>query len=98
ERGVGLEEEYGGIGIVGYGEGYFGRAEDEEVIGWIGEGGGDLLFVGRGAENQERWIDKQKDGLEVGVRMGVGGSFDVIWGKTKRGPIVFEKLRVEWFY
>ncbi|MNI90232.1 putative N-acetylmannosaminyltransferase [compost metagenome] len=30
--------------------------------------------------------------------MGVGGSFDVISGKTKRAPKLFQKLRLEWFY
>jgi N-acetylglucosaminyldiphosphoundecaprenol N-acetyl-beta-D-mannosaminyltransferase len=30
--------------------------------------------------------------------MGVGGSFDVISGKTKRAPVWMQKLGLEWFY
>ncbi|MNV40999.1 putative N-acetylmannosaminyltransferase [compost metagenome] len=30
--------------------------------------------------------------------MGVGGSFDVISGKSKRAPIAFQKMRIEWLY
>jgi len=30
--------------------------------------------------------------------MGVGGSFDVISGKTKRAPVFMQKLGLEWFY
>lgn len=30
--------------------------------------------------------------------MGVGGSFDVISGKSKRAPVAFQKLRAEWLY
>ncbi|MNN97744.1 putative N-acetylmannosaminyltransferase [compost metagenome] len=30
--------------------------------------------------------------------MGVGGSFDVISGRTKRAPMAFRKLRLEWLY
>jgi N-acetylglucosaminyldiphosphoundecaprenol N-acetyl-beta-D-mannosaminyltransferase len=30
--------------------------------------------------------------------MGVGGSFDVLSGRLKRAPLLFRKLRLEWFY
>lgn len=31
--------------------------------------------------------------------MGVGGSFDVLSGRTKRAPVLFQKkLKLEWFY
>jgi N-acetylglucosaminyldiphosphoundecaprenol N-acetyl-beta-D-mannosaminyltransferase len=30
--------------------------------------------------------------------MGVGGSFDVVAGFTKRAPIWLQKLGLEWFY
>ncbi|MMZ68623.1 putative N-acetylmannosaminyltransferase [compost metagenome] len=30
--------------------------------------------------------------------MGVGGSFDVISGRTKRAPKLFQNLRIEWLY
>jgi N-acetylglucosaminyldiphosphoundecaprenol N-acetyl-beta-D-mannosaminyltransferase len=36
--------------------------------------------------------------LNVPVMMGVGGSFDVIAGRVKRAPKLFQALRLEWFY
>lgn len=93
-----LQKQYPGIVIAGYRDGFFGPAEDDGVIGQIVEAQPDLLFVARGADTQEPWIFKHKSRLGVPVMMGVGGSFDVISGKTKRAPKAFQKLRLEWFY
>jgi N-acetylglucosaminyldiphosphoundecaprenol N-acetyl-beta-D-mannosaminyltransferase len=30
--------------------------------------------------------------------MGVGGSFDIIAGKTKRAPLILQKMGLEWSY
>lgn len=89
---------YPGIKLVGVRDGYFTDAQDAEVIQSIVDAAPDLLFVGRSAANQEPWIGKYKGQLGVPVMMGVGGSFDVLSGKLKRAPIVFQKLRLEWFY
>lgn len=93
-----LQSLYPGIVIVGYRDGFFGAAEDAEVVAAIREAQPDLLFVARGADNQEPWIGQFKHELNVPIMMGVGGSFDIISGKSKRAPIAFQKLRMEWFY
>lgn len=93
-----LKLQYPGVEIVGYRDGYFGSDQDDEVIEQIRQAAPDLLFVARGADNQEPWIAKYKQRLGVPVMMGVGGSFDVISGKTKRAPELFQQLRLEWFY
>ncbi|UJF33253.1 WecB/TagA/CpsF family glycosyltransferase [Paenibacillus hexagrammi] len=89
---------YPGIQLVGVRDGYFNNQQDEEVLREIEQAAPDLLFVGRSAANQEPWIAKYKNRLEIPVMMGVGGSFDVLSGKLKRAPILFQKLRLEWFY
>ncbi|MNE31701.1 putative N-acetylmannosaminyltransferase [compost metagenome] len=93
-----LRKQYSGVEIVGLRDGYFGTDQDDEVIRGIVNAAPDLLFVARGAETQEPWIAKHKEALGVPVMMGVGGSFDVISGRTKRAPKVFQKFRVEWLY
>ncbi|WP_439823156.1 WecB/TagA/CpsF family glycosyltransferase [Paenibacillus borealis] len=93
-----LQTQYPGIVISGYHDGYFGPDDDEKIISGILEAQPDLLFVARGADSQEPWIAKYKSRLNIPVMMGVGGSFDVISGKTKRAPIAFQKLRAEWLY
>ncbi|MFC3342714.1 WecB/TagA/CpsF family glycosyltransferase [Paenibacillus abyssi] len=93
-----LQQQYPLVRIVGYRNGFFGDKEDKEVVQAIREANPDILFVARAADNQEPWIARHKDELGVPVMMGVGGSFDVIAGKLKRAPILFQKLRLEWFY
>ncbi|WP_083484805.1 WecB/TagA/CpsF family glycosyltransferase [Paenibacillus ihumii] len=93
-----LKAQYPGTEIAGYRDGYFGPEQDDEVVEEIRRISPDLLFVARGADTQEPWIAKYKHRLAVPVMMGVGGSFDVISGRTKRAPKVFQKLRLEWLY
>lgn len=98
ETALRLTEQYPGTVIVGARDGYFGPDQDQEVIDAIRAVSPQLLFVARGADTQEPWIHKHKQALGVPLMMGVGGSFDVISGKTKRAPKAFQKLRLEWLY
>ncbi|OKP85584.1 WecB/TagA/CpsF family glycosyltransferase [Paenibacillus sp. P32E] len=93
-----LQTQYPGIIIAGYHDGFFGPDADEEIISGIVQAQPDLLFVARGADSQEPWIAKYKTRLNIPVMMGVGGSFDVISGKSRRAPKGFQKLRAEWLY
>ncbi|MBQ1252325.1 MAG: WecB/TagA/CpsF family glycosyltransferase, partial [Firmicutes bacterium] len=64
----------------------------------IAESGADILIVAMGAPFQDQWIADfgEKCGVKLGI--GVGGSLDVISGAVKRAPMIFQKLRLEWFY
>lgn len=93
-----LQLKFPGVRIVGVQNGFFGPAQDDEVIARIKEASPDLLFVARAANNQDPWISQHRERLGVPVMMGVGGSFDIISGKMKRAPVLFQKLRLEWFY
>ncbi len=93
-----LQMQYPAAVIAGYRDGFFGPEQDDEVIEDIRKAAPDILFVARGADTQEPWIARYKERLGVPVIMGVGGSFDIISGKLKRAPKVFQKLRLEWFY
>jgi N-acetylglucosaminyldiphosphoundecaprenol N-acetyl-beta-D-mannosaminyltransferase len=93
-----LQQQYPKVKIVGFRNGYFGADENREVIEAIRAASPDLLFVARALTNQEPWLAKYKHELGVPVMMGVGGSFDVIAGKVKRAPVLFQKFGLEWFY
>ncbi|PZE19375.1 WecB/TagA/CpsF family glycosyltransferase [Paenibacillus xerothermodurans] len=93
-----LQRQYPRLNIVGYRDGYFAAEDDGRVIAEIREHEPDILLLGRSADKQEPWIAKYKNELQVPVIMGVGGSFDVLSGKLKRAPKLFQKLRLEWFY
>ena len=86
------------IQFVGYRDGFFSSERDAEIIAEIKRAKPDILFVGRSAATQEPWIDKYRAELNIPVMMGVGGSFDVISGRLKRAPMLFQKLQLEWLY
>ncbi|CAG7634165.1 N-acetylglucosaminyldiphosphoundecaprenol N-acetyl-beta-D-mannosaminyltransferase [Paenibacillus solanacearum] len=93
-----LKQLYPELKLVGFRDGFFGEKEDSDVIRAIREAKPDILLVGRSAATQEPWIAQYKEQLGVPVMMGTGGSFDVLSGKLKRAPLLFQKLRLEWFY
>ncbi|MCU6792961.1 WecB/TagA/CpsF family glycosyltransferase [Paenibacillus sp. WQ 127069] len=93
-----LKRQYPALQLVGYRDGYFQADEDAAVIANIREHDPDILLIGRSADKQEPWIAQYKQQLRVPVIMGVGGSFDVLSGKLKRAPVIFQRLRLEWFY
>ncbi|MFD2368410.1 WecB/TagA/CpsF family glycosyltransferase [Brevibacillus sp. GCM10020057] len=93
-----LTERYPGAGVVGYRDGYFRQDEEEQIVKEIAGKRPHLLFVALGAPRQEYWMAKYRDQLNASLMMGVGGSFDVISGKVKRAPAMWQKLHLEWFY
>ncbi len=58
----------------------------------------DVLFVAYGMGKQEYWIDRMRKKLDVGVFVGVGGSFDYIAGLKKRAPAIWQNLGFEWLW
>jgi len=93
-----LQLRYPQIRIVGYRDGFFNAEQDEQVIAEINKLSPDLLFVARGAHNQEPWIAQHRQKLNAKLIMGVGGSFDVISGKLKRAPKWMQKAKLEWLF
>lgn len=93
-----VNRRYPGVQIAGYHHGFFGEEEDKQRVQEIRESNPDILFVARGLDTQEPWIGRYKKQLDVPVMMGVGGSFDVMAGKVKRAPVLFQKTGMEWFY
>lgn len=93
-----LTERYPSACVVGYRDGYFRQDEEEQIVQEIAEKQPHLLFVALGAPRQERWMAKYREQLNASLMMGVGGSFDVISGKVKRAPALWQKLHLEWFY
>lgn len=93
-----LEDKYPGLDIAGYHNGYFKEDETEKIINDIRESGARILFVALGFPRQELWLDSNLPHLDNVIGVGVGGSFDVISGKLKRAPFLWQKLGFEWLY
>ena len=93
-----LEEKYPSLQIAGYRNGYFTEADEPEIVRDMAESGADMMFVAFSSPKKEYWIRKYLKQLNIPFVMGVGGSFDVIAGTTKRAPIWMQKCCMERFY
>ncbi|ANE49638.1 UDP-N-acetyl-D-mannosamine transferase [Flavisolibacter tropicus] len=89
---------YGDQLIAGYRNGYFKKEEEPELAKQIETSRADMLFVAVTSPKKEIFLNTYKHLLNVPFIMGVGGSFDVIAGKTKRAPLWMQNLGMEWFY
>lgn len=87
-----------GCNIVGSRHGYFPAESDEVVAQEVAEFQPDVLFVAMGIPRQEKFIRKTAEIIKPKVAIGVGGSFDVYSGKTKRAPVICQKLKIEWLW
>jgi N-acetylglucosaminyldiphosphoundecaprenol N-acetyl-beta-D-mannosaminyltransferase len=93
------QEKYGTSVIAGYRNGYFTKEEEQEVAKQIGESGAQILFVAITSPRKENFMYEYRDILSnINFTMGVGGTFDVISGFTKRAPVWMQKIGLEWFY
>lgn len=84
--------------IAGYRNGYFNPGDEIKIATEIHESRADILFVAMTSPLKEHFLNKYKDTLKIPFIMGVGGSFDVIAGVTKRAPLWMQKLGLEWLF
>jgi N-acetylglucosaminyldiphosphoundecaprenol N-acetyl-beta-D-mannosaminyltransferase len=90
---------YGKEIIAGYNNGYFIQEEEEEISNKISNSQPQLLFVAMTSPRKENFLYKYRDNFsKINFTMGVGGSFDVIAGVTKRAPLFMQKYGLEWLY
>ena len=84
--------------IAGTHHGYFGPAEEDDIAATIRAADPDILFVAMGSPRKELFLGRYGRGLGVPFVMGVGGSVDVIAGKTRRAPRVMQQAGLEWLF
>ncbi|HBE40754.1 MAG TPA: glycosyltransferase [Bacteroidales bacterium] len=90
---------YGNDIIAGYRNGYFTNDEELDIAKQIAENGTQVLFVAITSPKKENFLYEYRDILRnVNFTMGVGGTFDVIAGVTKRAPRWMQNNGLEWFY
>lgn len=91
-----LKNEISNLNIVYSHNGYFDN--DLEIIDNIAKAEPDIILVALGSPKQEFFINQLKSKLPDAVMIGLGGSFDVWAGVTKRAPKIYQKLGLEWLY
>ncbi|WP_458370029.1 WecB/TagA/CpsF family glycosyltransferase [Pseudomonas fluorescens] len=85
--------------VAGYRNGYFTKNEWPEIIEIIAASEAELVFIGTPSPQKEEFVNYAKKNIHRKIiLMGVGGSFDVLSGKTKRAPLWMQNSGLEWFF
>jgi N-acetylglucosaminyldiphosphoundecaprenol N-acetyl-beta-D-mannosaminyltransferase len=93
-----LPRRFPGLVLAGARDGYFPVEESAVVAKDIAESNADMLFLGMTSPKKEIFLGTYGDDLNVPVLHGVGGSFDIFAGLTKRAPVRWQRLGLEWLY
>lgn len=93
-----FQQQYPTLQIAGYRNGYFTPEQEPQIVADMAASGADMMFVAFSSPKKEYWVNKYLDQLNIPFVMGVGGSFDVVAGVTKRAPEFWQKIGMEWFY
>ena len=93
-----LKQEYDGINIVGYRNGYLLNEEERKtLIEDVAQKKPDVVYVAMGSPIQEFLMaDMMK--VHPAIYQGLGGSLDVYTGRVKRAPLWWQKHNVEFLY
>lgn len=93
-----LQDEFKGIRIVGYRNGYLRTEEETTVlINDISKKKPDVVFVAMGSPKQE-YLMQQMFNKHPAIYQGLGGSFDVYTGHVRRAPRWFSDYNLEGVY
>jgi exopolysaccharide biosynthesis WecB/TagA/CpsF family protein len=93
-----LAERFPALKIAGARDGYFTDAQASTVAADIAHSGAHMLFLGMTSPKKEIFLGDYGETLGVPVLHGVGGSFDILAGITKRAPLLWQRLGLEWLY
>lgn len=84
--------------IVGSQDGYFDDRDAGAIADQIRDARADMLFLGMPSPKKEVFLRRYQHKLHVPILHGVGGSFDVLAGLTKRAPRLWQRVGLEWAY
>jgi len=84
--------------VAGSRDGYFTDDEAPAVAQEIQDSRADLVFIAMTTPKKEVFLARYGDVLGAPVLHGVGGSFDVLAGVTRRAPVLWQRCGMEWAY
>jgi len=93
-----VADRFPGLKVAGSRNGYFDDSQQESIADDIARSGAHMLFLGMTSPKKE--IFTAAYGARTGARVvhGVGGSFDILAGVTKRAPESWQRWGMEWLY
>ena len=72
--------------------------DEKAVLAEINASGADILMIGMGTPQQDAWLWKYSQELQVPVILTVGAGIGFISGKKIRAPVAFRTLHLEWLF
>jgi N-acetylglucosaminyldiphosphoundecaprenol N-acetyl-beta-D-mannosaminyltransferase len=93
-----VTERYPGAELVGSRHGYFDAAEEEGLVREIAAARPQLLFVAIESPKKELFLAAHRDSFGACFAVGVGGTFDVLAGRTTRAPLLAQRAGLEWLF
>ena len=93
-----FKQRHPNLDVAGYRNGYYTEDEESGIAEMIRDSKVDILFVGFSSPMKEKFLNRWMPVMQVPFCMGVGGSFDIIAGRTKRAPLWMQKSGLEWCY
>ncbi|APU42844.1 WecB/TagA/CpsF family glycosyltransferase [Streptomyces sp. TN58] len=93
-----ISERFPELRVAGSRNGYFDDSEQQEVADAVAGSGARLLFLGMTSPKKEIFTAGYGKRTGAHVVHGVGGSFDILAGITRRAPLAWQRMGLEWFY
>jgi len=87
-----------GLKVLGSRNGFFNKDEEVEIIKEINSLEPDILMVGMGVPEQEKWIQEHISELNINLCWAVGAAFEWISGYRKRPPAWMIRLGLAWLH
>ena len=84
--------------IIGSRHGYFGPADEPEIVREINQLSPDFVWVGLGTPKQQDWIYRHKALITRGVILAVGFAFDVNAGTKPDAPAWMQRRGLTWVF
>jgi N-acetylglucosaminyldiphosphoundecaprenol N-acetyl-beta-D-mannosaminyltransferase len=93
-----LQEQYPGLQVVGYHNGYFKAEEEEQIVETIRQSRAQILMVGMSPPMKERFLEEHLHRMDVPACIGIGGAIDLFAGVCTLAPSWMRVLCLEWLY
>jgi N-acetylglucosaminyldiphosphoundecaprenol N-acetyl-beta-D-mannosaminyltransferase len=91
-------ERHPGLVVAGFRNGYWTADEEDAVVAEVAASGPDLLLLALPTPRKEQFAHRHLEALNSRFVLGVGGSFDVAAGITKRAPRWMQAVGCEWLF
>jgi N-acetylglucosaminyldiphosphoundecaprenol N-acetyl-beta-D-mannosaminyltransferase len=89
---------YPGVELVGSRDGYFDPADEPRIVQEIAATRPQLLFVAIESPKKELFLATNRETFGACFAVGVGGTFDVLAGRTRRAPKLVQRAGLEWLF